>query len=72
MSKMTPQIGEIVAAGGGVILDAGSKTRPQLVEIAAEAARSGATVILRNVGNKLTSQLVDIARAGKGKVIFEI
>jgi aspartokinase len=69
--KMTDQIVQIVAAGGGVIVDS-SKMTEQLIEIAATAARSGALVIVRGAGSKMTDQLVQIAAAGKGRVIFDL
>lgn len=72
MTKMTKQILRIVAAGGGVILNAQEKTTPQLVQIASAAAGSGATVILKNADTKTTEQLVQIATAGNGRVIFEL
>lgn len=69
--KMTDQIVQIVAAGGGVIVDS-SKMTEQLVEIAAAAARSGALVIVKGADSKMTDQLVQIAAAGKGRVIFDL
>ena len=72
MTKITERIVQIVAAGGGVILNAEEKVTDQLVQIASIAAESGATVILRNADTKVTEQLVQIATAGKGRVIFEL
>ncbi len=70
-TKATSLIVDIVRAGGGVIIDA-DKAGSQLVEIAAAASKSDATVIVKNAHKKATSQLVAIAVAGKGKVIFDL
>jgi len=72
MSKTTTQVVQIIAAGGGVILNAREKTTKNLAQIASTAAESGATVILRNADGKTTSQLVEIATARRGRVIFEV
>lgn len=69
---MTEQIVQIVAAGGGVIVDGAGKMTEQLVQIASAASRSGALVIVKNANKKMTEQLVQIASAGKGRVIFDL
>lgn len=71
MSKMTDQIIQIVAAGGGVIVDA-SKMTDQLIQIASTASRSGSLVIVKGAGKKMTDQLIQVASAGKGRVIFDL
>ncbi|MCG7560858.1 hypothetical protein [Pseudoalteromonas sp. McH1-42] len=72
MSKMTNQIVNIVASGGGVIVDAEGKMADQLIKIAAASVNSGAKVIIKNADSKMTDQLVKIAAAGRGNVIFDL
>ncbi len=71
MSKMTEQIVQVILAGGGVSVDAQTKMTEHLLEIASAAAEAGTPVVLRNANSKMTAELVEIARAGKGKVLFE-
>ncbi|WP_437550998.1 hypothetical protein WME97_08435 [Sorangium sp. So ce367] len=70
-SKMTDQIVRVVAAGGGVIVDA-DKMSDQLVAIAGAAAQSGGVVIVKGASRKTTDQLMRIANAGQGRVIFDL
>lgn len=72
MSKTTEQLRQILAAGGGLIIDAGSKTTDQLRQIAATAATAGTTVTMTNTNSKTTDQLRQIAAAGPGHVIFDL
>lgn len=72
MSKTIEQVVQIIDSGGGVILDAKGRGTERLVEVAAAAVRSDVKVILRNAGAKTTDQLVEIATAGKGRVVFEL
>ena len=68
---MANQVLDVLRAGGGLRID-GSKYMPdQLVQMARTAAGSGASLILRKSESRMANQLVDIARAGKGKVTFE-
>lgn len=71
--KQAEMIIKIVAAGGGVIIDA-SKYPTQLEKIAAAAQVSGATVIIQNIEKTKPSgdQLVKIAKAGARHVIFDL
>jgi hypothetical protein len=61
---------KIAVAGGGFVLDAESKPQEDLVAIAGATSHEGATLILRNVSQKTTDDLVGIAFASKGSVIF--
>ena len=70
MPKMTDDLIRIVAAGGGVELDAGAKMTDDLIRIAAASQRSGAKVVIKNAGSKMTNDLIRIASAGKGNVSF--
>ncbi len=69
--KTTDELFKIVAAGGGLVLEAGRRTTDELIGISAAAKRSGAIVVFRNMAMRKTDSLVKIAAAGKGKVIFE-
>ena len=71
MAKTTEQIIQIVSAGGGVIID-GSQPIDELVQIAAAASGSGATVIIKNADEKTTLRLTEIGAAGQGNVILDL
>jgi hypothetical protein len=60
----------ILAAGGGMMLDAGSYSPDQLVQFAAAAGGAGCTLILQNSDQKSPNDLVNIGAAGRGRVIF--
>ena len=71
MGKTAEQLIQIVAAGGGVIID-GSQTINELVQIAAAASGSGATVIIKNADAQTTRRLTEISAAGRGNVILDL
>jgi hypothetical protein len=62
----------IVSTGGGIMIDAKTKTTSDLMEIVSAAARSGATVILTGLGSKTTSDLMGIGSTGKDHVILDL
>ena len=64
----------IVGAGGGVILDLNEihYTVTDLVSIAGASRSKGAKIILRNLPALKQADLVSIAGAGGGNVIFEL
>jgi hypothetical protein len=68
--KSKEELIKIAVAGGGFVLDAESKPQEDLVAIAGAASHEGATLILRNASKKTTDDMVEIAFAGKGSVIF--
>jgi ABC-type branched-subunit amino acid transport system substrate-binding protein len=70
--KTTIEIIEIVKDGGGVIIDGKSKTSIDLQQIASAAAKSGVTVIIKNGYTKTTAELIQIAKSGKGRIIFDL
>jgi hypothetical protein len=73
MRKITDEhVVQIVEAGGGVIVDTAGELTDHLVQIAAAAARSGAMVILKNADSRRPEELIQIAAAGHGRVIFEL
>ncbi|MDB5257624.1 MAG: hypothetical protein JWM14_2319 [Chitinophagaceae bacterium] len=72
MSRSTTDLKEIVRLGGGLSLDANTKSTADLKLLAIQTKVSGATLIVRNAGIKSTNDLKDIARLAPGRVIFEI
>jgi hypothetical protein len=72
MSRSTSELKEIVRVGGGISLDASTKSTADLKELARQTKVAGATLTVRNAGIKSTSDLKDIARLAPGRVIFEI
>ena len=71
MSIVTDDLVKIADAGGGLTLDADTKSKDELVKIAAAAAMSDAGVTLRNVTALAVDDLVEIAKAGDGCITFE-
>ena len=72
MAKTTDQLKQIVSLGVGVNIDGASKTTDQIKQIVALAAKSGATVVIRNADGKTTDQLKQIAALAPGRIIFEL
>ena len=68
--RTTEELLRIVAAGGGMRLDASKMTTDDLVAIAA-ALSQNARLILTGLGARSTDDLVRIAAAGRGGVFFE-
>lgn len=72
MLLSTDDIVKIVAAGGGIILDTKFKTQADLVRIAAASRKKGPKIVLRNLTDRSADDLVVIAAAGQGAVIFDL
>lgn len=70
LNRTTVDCMQVVAAGGGITLDASKRTTIELMQIAAAASRTGAAVILTGSEFKPTTDLLQIASAGKGCVSF--
>lgn len=70
-TKTTDLILRIIAAGGNVVVDA-DKTTDLLVKIASAAAEHGTNVTITNAGKKTTDLLERIAKAGQGRVTFDL
>jgi hypothetical protein len=62
---------QIANAGGGFRLDATHRYPDELMQIATAAKNGGATVIFSGMSRYYTNDLIRIATAGKGAVIFE-
>jgi DNA replication protein len=61
---------KLVAAGGGIDMDATARSTDELVQIAEAASARQPKVILRGVKGRPVDDLIKIAAAGKGCVIF--
>ncbi len=61
----------IAQAGGGFRLDATHRYLDELMQIATAAKTGGATVIFSGMSTYYTDDLIRIATAGQGSVIFE-
>ena len=61
----------IAQAGGGFRLDATHRSLDELMQIATAAKTGGATVIFSGMSAYYADDLIQIATAGKGLVIFE-
>lgn len=72
MPKITTDLKDIARLGGGLSIDATTKTTSDLKDIARLINSSNATLIIRNADSKTTTDLKDIARLASGKIIFEI
>jgi len=65
------QLMRMAHAGGGFRLDAFYRYPDELMQIAAAAKTGGATVIFAGMARHYTEDLIRIATAGQGSVIFE-
>jgi len=72
MARTTKELIRIAAAGGGLTIDASSRTMDELVQIAATASNRGSRIHILNTTSKTTDELVTIAAAGRGCVSFEL
>jgi hypothetical protein len=71
VSISTDDLVKIAGVGGGLTLDAGNKSKDELVQIATAAAMSDAGVTFRNVTALAADDLLEIAKAGDGCIAFE-
>jgi hypothetical protein len=71
MKKTITDLKDIIRLGGGMNLDATAYTIPELNDFAILAERSGAIIRVKNTENLTINNLKEIARLGRGKVIFE-
>ena len=69
--RSTNDLVRIVAAGGGLVMDAAVRSTNDLVRIAAAGSSKGAPLVFRDMAVRSTDDLVRIAAAGKGCVQFE-
>lgn len=70
-TKTVHELVQIAAAGGGFILDAKFRTTNDLVKIAAAGSVHNARITFKGLKNRTTLELLQIAGAGKGCVVFD-
>jgi hypothetical protein len=68
--RPTGDLVRLVAAGGGIDMDMTVRPVEDLIRIATAAARTGARVIFRGTRGRAVTDLIAIATAGKGCVMF--
>jgi hypothetical protein len=68
--KSKDELVRILHAGGGWVLNEKDAGKSVLKELAEKAAQGGATLIFQGLQGRDAEEMVEIARAGKGKVIF--
>lgn len=71
MKKTITDLKDIIRLGGGMNLDATLFTMTELNDFAVLAERSGAIIRVKNTENLTVNNLKEIAKFGRGKVIFE-
>jgi len=71
MKKTVTDLKDIIRLGGGMNLDATLFTVSELNDFAILAERSGAIINFKNTENLTVNNLKEIAKLGRGKVIFE-
>lgn len=71
MKKTITDLKDIIRLGGGMNLDATIFTMTELNDFAVLAERSGAIINVKNTENLTVNNLKEIAKLGRGKVIFE-
>lgn len=64
------EIVRIVAAGGGFLMDGSNRSTEDLVRIAAASRSRGARLQIAGLEHRPTLELVRIAAAGSGNVVF--
>jgi hypothetical protein len=69
---MPDTLQQIVASGGGVIINASGRAPDQLLELAGTAASSGAMLVIRNAGTLTPETLERIASVGREQIILEL
>jgi hypothetical protein len=66
------QLKHIVAAGGGLVVDASTMTFGQLRDLVAAAPSSKATITIKNFAAMTAGQLNEIASLAPGLVVFDL
>ncbi len=71
MERSIDDLVKILLAGGGLVLDAGKMSTDDLLKLADASVESDESVTLRNVSDKSTEELANIATQGEGNIVFE-
>lgn len=71
MKKTITDLKDIIRLGGGMNIDATLFTISDLYDFAILAERSGAIINIKNTEDLTVNNLKDIAKLGRGKVIFK-
>ena len=71
MKKTITDLKDIIRLGGGMNIDATTFTIAEPSDFAVLAERSGAIIRVKNTENLTVNNLKEIAKLGRGKVIFE-
>lgn len=71
MKKTITDLKDIIRLGGGMNIDATLFTISELYDFAILAERSGAIINIKNTEDLTVNNLKDIAKLGRGKVIFK-
>jgi hypothetical protein len=66
------QLKQIVAAGGGLVVDASTITFAQLRELTATAPPNKATITIKNFASLTAGQLHELASLAPGLVVFDL
>lgn len=69
--RPTADLIRVAAAGGGFRLDAAGRPTDDLVAIAAAASEWGVPLVFAGMDGRSADDLVRIADAGEGNVVFE-
>lgn len=69
--KTITDLKDIIRLGGGMNLDTTLYSVAELSDFATLAERSGAIINIKNVEHLTVNNLKDIAKLGRGKVIFK-
>jgi hypothetical protein len=66
------QLKQLIAAGGGVIIDASLFTFVQLRELALAAAGGSGSLSIRNCSGLAAGQLAELAALAPGRITFDL
>ena len=72
MILTTDDLVRIASAGGGFSIDATKRTTDEIVRIVAAASNRGNRMTIKNVNMKRIDELIMIASAGNGCVVFDM
>jgi hypothetical protein len=70
MARSQQDLVHIARYGGGLDISAKDHTQDNLVQLATNTAAGKGKLILRDIASKPTNELVNIAAAAPGRVIF--